>query len=124
MANVAEDAFDHGITDARLAAYLAARNHLMCVALCNGLVVGQVRACIIKHPDKATDLLIDNVGVAPAYQRQGTARRLLEEIIRLGKERGCQEIWVGTEADNEAAHALYRSLGLAAQKMVVFDGAL
>lgn len=122
--NVAEGVFDHDITTIRLAAFLEAPNHLMWVAVSDGLVVGQLRALIINHPDKATDLYIDNLGVAPAHQRQGIAKRLLEEAIRLGKDRGCEEIFVGTETDNEAAHGLYRSLGLAAEAMVVFEGDL
>ena len=45
--------------------------------------------------------------MAPAFQRQGIARRMLEEMFALGKALGCEEAWVGTEPDNVAARGLY-----------------
>lgn len=31
-------------------------------------------------------------------------------MLALGRERGCEEAWVGTEPDNRPARALYRAL--------------
>lgn len=121
LATVAGEVFDHPVDDARLAAFVDQPQHLLCVALHDGLVVGQARAIVHSHPDKAPDLYIDNLGIAPAYRRQGLATRLLAEIVRLGRERGCRELWVCTERDNEAARALYRSLGWRMRMTVVFD---
>jgi aminoglycoside 6'-N-acetyltransferase I len=121
LATVAEEVFDHPIDDARLAAYADHPQHLLCVALRDDLVVGQARAIVHSHPDKAPDLYIDNLGIAPAYRRQGLATRLLAEIVRLGRERGCRELWVCTEQDNESACGLYRSLGWRMQMTVVVD---
>jgi ribosomal protein S18 acetylase RimI-like enzyme len=39
------------------------------------------------------------------------ARALIEELKRLGRERGCGSIWVLTDEDNEAAIGLYRGTG-------------
>jgi ribosomal protein S18 acetylase RimI-like enzyme len=121
---VAEDVFDEAIDLNYLAGYLEESNHILCVAVVNGLVVGQVRAIIHKHPDNPAELYIDNAGVAPAYQRQGIAKQLVTEIARLGQQRGCMDIWVGTESDNESAQALYQSFGLDMTDMVMFDGEL
>ena len=33
----------------------------------------------------------------------------LDEMFRWGRELGCEEAWLGTELDNDAANALYRS---------------
>jgi aminoglycoside 6'-N-acetyltransferase I len=81
----------------------------MIVALVDAVVVGQCAAVIHRHPDKVSELYIDEVGVSPAYQRQGIARKMLDAMFALGKENGCGEAWVGTEPDNVAARALYES---------------
>ena len=81
----------------------------MIVALADGLVVGQCAAVIHRHPDKVSELYIDEVGVSPAFQRQGIARQMLDAMFALGREQGCGEAWVGTEPDNVAARALYES---------------
>ena len=63
----------------------------MLVALRAGEVVAQVAAVIHRHPDKPTELYIDEVGVTPALQRQGIARAMLEQMLALGKALGCAE---------------------------------
>lgn len=110
LERVAEEVFDAPIDPVRLAAYLTTRDHLMIVALSEGVVVGQCAAVIHRHPDKPTELYIDEVGVSPAFQRQGIARSMLATIFALGRELGCEEAWVGTEPDNIAARALYENL--------------
>ena len=41
----------------------------------------------------------------------GIATALMRRLIDLGRARGCQGIWLGTEPDNVAALGLYRKLG-------------
>ncbi|MEO5759118.1 MAG: GNAT family N-acetyltransferase [Mesorhizobium sp.] len=77
--------------------------------MADGVVVGQCAAVIHRHPDKASELYIDEVGVSPAFQRQGIARQMLDAIFTIGREHGCEEAWVGTEPDNLPARALYES---------------
>lgn len=108
---VAEDVFDDPVRADRLAAYLASPDHFMIVALAENVVVGQCAAVIHRHPDKVSELYIDEVGVSPAFQRQGIAQRMLDAMFALGREQGCEEAWVGTEPDNSAARALYESRG-------------
>jgi ribosomal protein S18 acetylase RimI-like enzyme len=118
---VAADVFDAPIDAARLAAYLAEPGHHMLVALHGGEVVAQVAAVIHRHPDKPTELYIDEVGVTPARQRQGIARRMVAEMFALGKALGCEEAWVGTESDNAAACALYESHGATGEPFVMYE---
>jgi aminoglycoside 6'-N-acetyltransferase I len=92
----------------------------MLVALRAGEVVAQVAAVIHRHPDKPTELYIDEVGVTPALQRQGIARRMLDEMFALGKALGCEEAWVGTEAGNGPARGLYESHGATADPFVLY----
>ncbi len=120
FARVAADVFDEPVIAARLAAYLAAPGHLMLVALHDGQIVAQVAAVVHRHPDKKTELYIDEVGVTPALQRRGIARRMLDEIFAWGRELGCEEAWVGTEPDNLPARALYERRGGPAESFVMY----
>ena len=108
---VAADVFDEAIDPARVAAYLAEPGHLMLVALVDGEVVGQCAAVIHRHPDKPTEIYVDEVGVTPALHRRGIAGRMLDEMLALGRALGCEMAWVGTELDNTAARGLYQSRG-------------
>ena len=117
---VADAVFDERVDPGRLAAYLAEPGHHMLVALRAGEVVAQVAAVIHRHPDKPTELYIDEVGVTPALQRQGIARAMLEQMLALGKALGCAEAWVGTETDNGPARGLYESRGAAAEPFVLY----
>jgi len=102
------DAFDEPVRPDRVAAYLAEPNHLMVLALADGVVVGQCAAVVHRHPDKVAELYIDEVGTADAWLRQGIARRMVTEMLAWGRELGCGEAWLGTEPDNLPARELYR----------------
>ena len=117
---VAADVFDAPIDRKRLGAYLAEPGHHMLLAIVDGEVVAQVAAVIHRHPDKPTELYIDEVGVTPALWRQGIARKMLDAMLALGKSLGCEEAWVGTESDNIAARGLYESHGVTAEPFVMY----
>lgn len=123
---VAEDVFDDRIDLARLAAYLADPSHLMVLAIVNGEVIGQARGVVHRHPDAPTELYIDNLGVTPVRKREGTATRLLDDLVAWGRSLGCVQAWVGTEVDNDAARAFYLGRGSEAETFVMyfyeFDG--
>jgi aminoglycoside 6'-N-acetyltransferase I len=117
---VAVDVFDEPVDPKRLAAYLATPGHFMIVALAGDEVVGQCAAVIHRHPDKPTELYIDEVGVTPGLWRQGIARRMLNEMFTLGKSMGCAEAWVGTEHENVAAKGLYEGRGAIGEPFVMY----
>jgi ribosomal protein S18 acetylase RimI-like enzyme len=120
LARVADEVFDEPVDPKRIAAYLAEPGHIMLVALSAGEVIAQVAAVIHRHPDKPTELYIYEVGVAPAFHRQGMARRMLDEMFAIGRAVGCEEAWVGTELDNEPAQKLYESRGGVAEPFAMF----
>ena len=107
---VADEVFDGPIVPDRLQHYLAEPGHLMILAVEGGVVVGQCAAVIHRHPDKVTELYIDELGTAPSHQRQGIGRRLIDAMFEWGRELGCRESWLGTELDNVAANGLYRAI--------------
>ena len=120
LERVAQDVFDEAIDTGRLTDYLATPGHLMVVAMSGDEVVGQVAAVIHRHPDKPTELYVDEVGVTPTLWRRGIARRMMGEMFAWGRELGCEESWVGTETDNVPARRLYETLGAEAETIVMF----
>lgn len=108
---VAPEVFDEPVRADRAAEVLAEPGHLLLVALDGDLVVGQCAAVVHRHPDKATELYIGEVGVSPAWQRQGIGRGLVTGMLEIGRDRGCAAAWLGTEHDNAAARGLYEGLG-------------
>ena len=117
---VADDVFDERIDLGRLAAYLADPSHLMVLAVSNGEVIGQARGVVHRHPDEPTELYIDNLGVTPTRKREGVATRLLDDLVAWARSLGCEQAWVGTEVDNEAARALYQGRGSDAETFVMY----
>jgi ribosomal protein S18 acetylase RimI-like enzyme len=105
---VAPDVFDEPVHPDRLHDYLRSPGHIMVLAFEGDLVVGQCAGVLHRHPDKPTELYIDEVGTASTHLRQGIARLMMDELFAWGRELGCVEAWLGTETDNEPAKALYR----------------
>ena len=121
LERIAADVFDEPVRPDRLAAYLAEPGHHLWVAIADGQVVAQAAAVVHRHPDKPTEFYVDEVGVTPALQRQGIARRMLEEMFAFARSIGCEEAWVGTEPDNAAARGLYKRLGGKAGSFVMYE---
>jgi ribosomal protein S18 acetylase RimI-like enzyme len=111
FARIAEGVFDQPIDPVRLRDYLATPGHLLVLAFDGDLIVGQCAGVLHRHPDKVTELYIDEVGTGDNYLRRGVASLMLGELFAWGRELGCAEAWLGTELDNEAANGFYRRWG-------------
>jgi len=118
---IAPDVFDEPVRPDRLEACLAEPGHLLILAFDRDLVVGQCAAVIHRHPDKGTELYVDEVGTASTHLRQGIATRMVQAMFDWGRELGCREAWLGTELDNLAANGLYRKLGGKGEKMAYYE---
>ncbi len=70
-----------------------------------------------RHGDR-TILFVYEVGVEESHRRRGIASELMR---RLAEEAGAGEGFVLAEPDNEAANALYRSLGGEPTEVVQWD---
>jgi aminoglycoside 6'-N-acetyltransferase I len=106
--SIAPEVFDEPIHAGRMNDYLRSPGHMMVLALEGELVVGQCAGVLHRHPDKPTELYVDEVGTASTHRRLGIARAMMDELFAWGRELGCEEAWLGTETDNEPAKALYR----------------
>ena len=107
---IAPDVFDNDIIPEQLDAFLQDPRHRMFLAVDDGVVVGMASAFEYLHPDKNSQLFINEVGVAPSHRRLGIGRRLVEALINCAKERGCDYAWLGTDADNISGNACFSSV--------------
>lgn len=121
LERVAADVFDGSIDARWTREFLADPRHHMAVAVENGCVVGMLSALHYVHPDKAPQLWINELGVAPSHRRRGIGSRLLAAILAIGRTLGCTEAWVGTEVDNEAARGLYVKAGASPEPLVLYS---
>ena len=109
--NVADGVFDKPINETLVSEFLSDPRHHIIVAIRDDKIVGFASAVHYVHPDKPAELWINEVGVSPNYQRQGVAKAILKEMLRLGKRLRCRSAWVLTDRTNLAANRLYSSVG-------------
>ena len=108
---IADEVFDDPVRPALAAEFLADPRHHICVAVEDDVVVGFASAVHYVHPDKPTELWINEVAVAPPFRQQGVAKAILARLLAHAKAIGCREAWVLTDEDNGPARALYRAAG-------------
>jgi aminoglycoside 6'-N-acetyltransferase I len=108
---VASGVFDNAIDPHWTAEFLADPRHHLAVALDADLVVGMASGVHYVHPDKAPQLFINEVGIAPSHQGRGLGRQLVDRLVRLSMELGCTEAWVLTDRSNTVAQRLYAGAG-------------
>jgi ribosomal protein S18 acetylase RimI-like enzyme len=64
----------------------------------------------IKPYDKERWLYVDEVDVCSEQRKKGAGKAIMRKLIEIAEDTGCDEVWLGTEVDNQPANALYRSL--------------
>ena len=64
---------------------------------------------------------VENVVTDADHRRQGLARRVLTEAVRIAREAGCYKVMLQSGAGRTHAHALYESLGFDGQAKRAFD---
>jgi ribosomal protein S18 acetylase RimI-like enzyme len=123
LALAADDVFDHGVDSALTAEFLLDPRHHLAIALEDGRVVGMASGLHYVHPDKAPELWVNEVGVAPTHRGRGVGRRVLSVLLEHGRALGCQEAWLLTDDANVAARRMYAASGgrETAQIMITFD---
>lgn len=120
LGRIAPGTFDHAIDPARLKRYLANPDNWMGVAIHDGLVVGMVMAVIHAHPDKPTELFLDEIGTGDDWRRKGIARLLMQTVFDRADAQDIEEIWLGTEPDNVAANGLYKGFKHEREDAVIY----
>jgi len=104
--------FDHPPVPASVAAFVADPKYHLLAAYEDGLAVGFATGIELVLPDHGgPELLLYELSVEEGSRRRGIGTALVERMIALAREHGCDEVWVLTELDNDAAHATYRAAG-------------
>ncbi|MFC9295902.1 GNAT family N-acetyltransferase [Streptomyces sp. NPDC057011] len=107
----AESLFDGPVREDWSARFLAAPGHLMLIAYVDGVPAGMATGVEMSHPDKGTEMCLYELSVDEGYRRRGIGRALALALAGEAEARGCYGMWVGVDADNEAALATYASAG-------------
>jgi len=111
LMNPAEGVFDNPVDESFAREFLNDPHHHIVVAIFDNTVIGFASAVHYIHPDKPTELWINEVGVAPAHQGKGVGKAIMTEMLNLGKQLGCVNAWVLTDRTNAAGNGLYKSVG-------------
>lgn len=111
LLSVRDGLFDNPVDPDEARAFLANPMNEIALAFDRGEVVGFASGTVLQHPDKAPSMFVNEVGVREGWLRRGIGRAVTQVLLDRARARGCQGIWLGTEPDNVAALALYRSLG-------------
>ncbi len=77
----------------------------------DGGVAGWVYGHELVHPDGERTMLLYALDVAQQHRGRGYGSALVRAFVREAGDRGCTEVWVLTEHDNDAARATYVSGG-------------
>jgi aminoglycoside 3-N-acetyltransferase I len=70
--------------------------------------VGFITGMELTHPDKGTEMYMDELGVVEGARHRGVATSLVEALLAVAKESGCNGMWGVSESDNLGAIATYR----------------
>ncbi|MEM9619406.1 MAG: GNAT family N-acetyltransferase [Pseudomonadota bacterium] len=115
LSHVAEGVFDDPINARSAKAFLEDANHVLVVATDgahDNLVVGFASGVRTLHPDKEIpELFINELGVAPQYQRRGIATAIMKTLFAEAKKARCRIGWVPVDVDNDVALAFYKAIG-------------
>jgi aminoglycoside 6'-N-acetyltransferase I len=111
LLSVPDGLFDNPVDSIQARAFLADPLHEIVLAFDGDLAVGMASGTVLLHPDKPPAMFINEVGVRRDWHRRGIGKAVTETLFDVARVRGCIGIWLGTEAENKPAIALYRSLG-------------
>lgn len=111
-----DEANDMGLYSAEaLSYYLEQQDNLFAVCYLkqesSSELAGVASARVQSKPyDRERWLYIDEVDTAANLRGKGVGTALMKLLLDFADENDLEEAWLGTEIDNDAANALYRSL--------------
>jgi ribosomal protein S18 acetylase RimI-like enzyme len=108
---VAPGVFDNSTDPLLVAQFLTDPRHHLAAAIDGGQVVGFASGVHYVHPDKPSEMWINEVGVAPSHQGRGLGKAMVQTLLQHAIRLGCREAWVLTDRSNQAAMRLYASAG-------------
>ena len=121
------DVFDYPVDAAQLAEFVSCPGHELVFAMVGPKIVGMASGTVLRHPDKQPAFFVNEVGVNEDVRLNGIGTALMQRLLEVARDKGCQGIWLATEIDNLEARALYRKLNARETDAVVvydWDGAM
>jgi ribosomal protein S18 acetylase RimI-like enzyme len=109
--NNASMEIDEPLTQDSLTEFLADGRNIYLTVHADEQLAGALHAIAYAHPAGRRYLYVDEVDTDEAFRRQGVATAMLRAAREIGRGLGAHAVWLGADDGNEAAHALYRSLG-------------
>jgi ribosomal protein S18 acetylase RimI-like enzyme len=103
--------FDDPLKPEAVKSFLDDSRHHMFLAYAGTMPIGFVSGVELTHPDKGTEMFLYELAVDEGHRRRGAGRALVNALSDLARERGCYDMWVLTDEDNDAALATYRKSG-------------
>jgi ribosomal protein S18 acetylase RimI-like enzyme len=92
-------------------AFLLDRSSFVLGAYVDGAPVGLVWGLQMRSPSGRITTYVHELDVQEGRRRQGVGSALVTEAMTLARRRGSTKFWLSTGGHNEAAQALYASLG-------------
>ena len=74
-------------------------------------VAGWVYGHELAHPDGERTMLLYALDVAEEHRGRGYGSALVRAFVHEATDRGCTEVWVLTDRDNDAGMATYAAAG-------------
>ena len=99
---------------------LAQSDYCVQLAVEDGAFVGFASGRVKSSPpvfERGAALAISELYVRPDWRRQGVASSLLDALEAWGDERGYETVSLSVNADNDAAKALYESVGFEVKRV-------
>ena len=109
--NSASVEIDEPFTRDSLTEFLTDERNVYLTVHIKGELAGTLHAIGYIHPAGQRYLYVDEVDTDESFRRQGVATALLDAAQEIAREMAATAVWLGADEGNDAAHALYRSLG-------------
>lgn len=91
--------------------FMAANDTYLFVAERSTEIVGWIYGYRLARPDGRSMLLVYEIDVVATARRRGVGSRLIETMLDVARQSGCNSAWVLTDPENSAALGLYESTG-------------
>jgi aminoglycoside 3-N-acetyltransferase I len=99
-------------SDAYLASLLAKPHFIALAATAGDEVVGGLAAYVLdKFERERREIYIYDLAVSDRHRRRGIATALINELVRIGRERDAYVVFVQADRGDDPAIKLYESLG-------------
>ena len=99
-------------SDAYLLEMLSKDDFHVIVALIDGKLAGGLTGYELPmYKRQVREMFLYEIAVKPEFRQKGIAKALIELLKQICKEKGIEEMYVGTSKPNKAAMALYTATG-------------